>query len=141
MSRIQNILRITTPTHLQCHVLVAFLVFFQCVICMSTNNAHYADYLPYRQNGFIGLENFRTALSPPVHLRDRKMHVGPSSMTVEDVLANSIWPKNWPYSFEDFRPLDYTRDEPINTMAQYVFSQRYDTSSLSFDFHINNDPN
>jgi len=40
-----------------------------------------------------------------------------------DVLANPLWPRSWPYSFEDFRPLDYTRDEPINTLPQYQFSQ------------------
>ena len=43
---------------------------------------------------------------------------------VEDILVNPVWPSRWPYSYEDFRPLDYHRDEPINTGPQYVYSQR-----------------
>ena len=45
-------------------------------------------------------------------------------MKVEDVLLDPVWPSKWPYSFEDFRPLDYTRDEVTNTAVQYSYSQR-----------------
>lgn len=85
---------------------------------------HYADYLAYRQEGLLELEDFRTSPSPPLHIRNRKMETGQLKLTVEEVLTNPIWPKKWPYSFEDFRPLDYTSDEPANTAAQYVYSQR-----------------
>lgn len=42
---------------------------------------------------------------------------------VEEVLLNPTWPAKWPYGIEDFRPLDYTRDEVSNTLAQYQYSQ------------------
>lgn len=85
---------------------------------------HYIDYLPYRVEGLAGFEDFRTAANPPSHLRNRKMETGTLRLDVEDVLVNPLWPSKWPYSFEDFRPLDYTRDEVINTAAQYEYSQR-----------------
>jgi hypothetical protein len=34
-----------------------------------------------------------------------------------------VWPSNWPYGPEDFRPFDYTRDEVLNTGVQYSYSQ------------------
>jgi SAM-dependent methyltransferase len=92
--------------------------------------AHYFDYLPYRQEGLAGFEDFRTAPTPPSHLRNRKMEIGGIKLEVEDVLANPIWPAKWPYGFEDFRPLDYTRDVTSNTLAQYQYSQ----SLLKSDF-------
>ena len=63
-------------------------------------------------------EDFRTAPIPPTHLRNRKMEMGKLKVQVEDVLENPTWPSKWPYSFEDFRPCDYTRDETINTLPQ-----------------------
>lgn len=51
------------------------------------------------------------------------MEISDLKLQVEDVLANPLWPSRWPYGFEDFRPLDYTRDDVINTGAQYEFSQ------------------
>lgn len=87
--------------------------------------SHYLDYLPYRQGGMVGFEDFRTAQSPPVHLRERKMHIGGLTIGVEEVLANPTWPAAWPYGFEDFRPLDYTRDDVINTGPRYQYTQRY----------------
>ncbi|KAJ1420811.1 hypothetical protein B484DRAFT_304844, partial [Ochromonadaceae sp. CCMP2298] len=53
-------------------------------------------------------------------------------MQVEEVLANPLWPTRWPYSYEDFRPVDYTRDEPIPTQYQYQYSQ----SLIEADHHI-----
>jgi hypothetical protein len=84
---------------------------------------HYIEYLPYRVEGLQGFEDFRTAANPPSPLRDRKMEVGTLKMQVEEVLANPLWPTRWPYSYEDFRPVDYTRDEPIPTQYQYQYSQ------------------
>jgi hypothetical protein len=37
---------------------------------------HYLDYLPIRQEGLAGFEDFRTSLSPPSALRDRKIQTG-----------------------------------------------------------------
>ncbi len=37
---------------------------------------HYLDYLPLRQEGLAGFEDFRTSLSPPSALRNRKMEIG-----------------------------------------------------------------
>ena len=85
---------------------------------------HYIDYLPYRVEGLAGFEDFRTVANPPSHLRNRKMEIGTLTLSVEDVLVDPLWPSKWPYSFEDFRPLDYTRDQIINTAAQYEYSQR-----------------
>ena len=51
------------------------------------------------------------------------MEIGNLRVQVEDVLESPIWPAKWPYSFEDFRPCDYTRDETINTLPQYQYSQ------------------
>jgi Methyltransferase domain len=84
---------------------------------------HYLDYLPLRQEGLANFESFRTAGVPPTQLRNRKMEIGPLKLEVEDVLTNPTWPAKWPYSFEDFRPCDYTRDEPVDTLAQYQYSQ------------------
>jgi len=53
-------------------------------------------------------------------VHDDHMHI----LQVEDVLIDPVWPSKWPYSFEDFRPLDYTRDEVTNTAVQYSYSQR-----------------
>jgi hypothetical protein len=85
--------------------------------------AHYLDYLPYRQEGFAAFEDFRTAPSPPTALRNRKMEIGRVKLQVEDVLISPMWPSRWPYGPEDFRPLDYQRDDVINTQPQYVYSQ------------------
>ena len=86
--------------------------------------SHYLDYLPYRQEGLAAFEDFRTAPAPPTRLRNRKMNAGPlQGLSVEDVLADPVWPKDWPYGPEDFRSFDYTRDEVIPTMAQYQYSQ------------------
>ena len=49
--------------------------------------------------------------------------MGKLKVLVEDVLESPTWPAKWPYSFEDFRPCDYTRDETINTLPQYQYSQ------------------
>lgn len=38
--------------------------------------SHYFDYLPLRQEGLAGFEDFRTSLSPPSALRNRKMEIG-----------------------------------------------------------------
>ena len=84
---------------------------------------HYFDYVPYRQEGLTAFEDFRTAPSAPSALRNRKMEIGTNRMTVEDVLTNPVWPLRWPYGFEDFRPCDYTRDDIINTLPQYQYSQ------------------
>lgn len=85
---------------------------------------HYLDYLPFRYEGLAAYETFHTAPMPPSALRNRKMEIPPgTSMNVEDVLVNPIWPTRWPYSYEDFRPCDYTRDEIINTLPQYQFTQ------------------
>jgi hypothetical protein len=89
--------------------------------------SHYVDYLPYRQEGLASFEDFRTAPYPPTHLRNRKMEIGALdnfNIDVSDVLVNPKWPTRWPYGYEDFRPLDYTRDlGPTNTGPQYEFSQ------------------
>lgn len=92
--------------------------------------AHYFDYLPYRQEGLTAFEDFRTAPTAPSSLRNRKMEVGSlvRSMAVEDVLESPVWPTKWPYGFEDFRPCDYTRDDIINTLPQYQYSQSLITS-------------
>jgi SAM-dependent methyltransferase len=84
---------------------------------------HYLDYLPYRQEGLVAFEDFRTAAYPPTQLRNRKMDTGNVRLTVDTVLANPIWPSKWPYGPEDFRPLDYHRDDVINTGPQYSYSQ------------------
>mmetsp|Transcript_11913 Transcript_11913/g.19903 ORF Transcript_11913/g.19903 Transcript_11913/m.19903 type:complete len:385 (-) Transcript_11913:1852-3006(-) len=84
---------------------------------------HYIDYIPSRVEGIANFEDFRTAGNPPSHLRNRKMEIGGLKLGVEDVLANPVWPSRWPYGFEDFRPLDYTRDDVINTGPQYEYSQ------------------
>jgi hypothetical protein len=84
---------------------------------------HYIEYLPYRVEGLAGFEDFRTAQNPRAAIRDRKMEVGTLQMQVEEVLADPLWPTRWPYSYEDFRPIDYARDEPIPTQYQYQYSQ------------------
>jgi SAM-dependent methyltransferase len=93
--------------------------------------AHYFDYLPYRQEGLTAFEDFRTAPTAPTALRNRKMEVGSlldSGMGVEEILESPVWPTKWPYGFEDFRPCDYTRDDVINTLPQYQYSQSLITS-------------
>ena len=104
---------------------VYYLVFF--VVEATAFNlmevSHYLDYLPYRQEGLAAWEDFRTAAEPPTALRNRKMEVGGLRLDVEAILDNPVWPASWPYSGEDFRPFDYTRDEVLNTGAQYVYSQ------------------
>ena len=85
--------------------------------------SHYLDYLPYRQEGLVAFEDFRTAPYPPLHLRNRKMDTGKVRIPVEDVSYVNVWPANWPYGPEDFRPMDYGRDEVLNTLPQYVYSQ------------------
>jgi len=109
-------------------LLLILVVSFGCVLPFSIlDYTHYFDYLPYRQEGLVAFEDFRTAPNPPTAIRNRKMYVekGVSKRIegVEDVLVNPIWPSKWPYGFEDFRPLDYTRDEVINTLPQYQYSQ------------------
>jgi len=87
----------------------------------------YFEYLPFRQAGFWILpfiNDFRTAPGPPTHIRDRKMDLGGLNANIEEVLVNPLWPLNWPYSFEDFRATDYTRDRPINIIAQYHFTDK-----------------
>jgi SAM-dependent methyltransferase len=87
---------------------------------------HYLDYLPYRQESLVAFEDFRTAPYPPLALRNRKMDLsalGNRKLTIEDVCEIDTWPQNWPYGPEDFRPLDYQRDEVINTLPQYQYSQ------------------
>lgn len=42
-----------------------------------------------------------------------------------------MWPSKWPYGVEDFRPLDYQRDDVINTQANYIFSQSLIKSDLA----------
>ena len=85
--------------------------------------SHYLDYLPYRQEGLVAFEDFRTAPYPPLHLRNRKMDTGAVKLSVEEVCELNVWPANWPFGPEDFRPMDYGRDEVINTLPQYQFSQ------------------
>lgn len=90
------------------------------------DHTHLLDYLPYRQESLVAFEDFRTAPYPPLALRNRKMDLsslGGKKMTVEDVCELNNWPQNWPYGPEDFRPMDYARDEVINTLPQYQFSQ------------------
>lgn len=84
---------------------------------------HYLDYLPYRQQGFASFEGFLTSQKPPIALRDRKMDLGPLKLDVDEVLGKAVWPKRWPYSSEDFRPLDYSYDDVINTGATYQLTQ------------------
>eukprot|EP01038_Epipyxis_sp_PR26KG_P008398 gene8398-11356_t len=106
---------------------IIFLIFSYKVLSFDIiDYSHYLDYLPYRLEGFSAIEDFRTAPNPPLHLRNRKMELGPLgrlNIKVEDVLKSPLWPSKWPYGFEDFRPLDYTRDDVINTGPQYEFSQ------------------
>lgn len=52
-----------------------------------------------------------------------KQNCGKLGLTAETALADPAWPSRWPYGSEDFRPLDYTRDDVINTGPQYTFSQ------------------
>lgn len=88
--------------------------------------AHYLDYLPYRQESLVAFEDFRTAPYPPLALRNRKMSLeglGGRPLQVEDVCEIDTWPQSWPYGPEDFRPMDYQRDEVINTLPQYQYSQ------------------
>lgn len=93
----------------------------------AADYAHYFDYIPARRDGLNNVvDDFRSVALPPSHLRNRKMEVGGlkrKGVQVEDVLANPLWPAKWPYAYDDFRSCDYTRDEPINTIAQYQYSQ------------------
>jgi len=110
------------------------MIFFVLVLLLGTweggcfkliDYAHYLDYIPYRQEGLAGFEDFRTNGAPPTLLRNRKMEVGTlgGKVAVEDVLLNALWPKTWPYGPEDFRPQDYTRDEVMNCLIDYSYSQ------------------
>lgn len=99
------------------------IVIIQIIGFQIADYAHYTDFFPYRQEGLSTFDDFRTAMNPPLALRNRKMEIGQLKITVEEVLSNPIWPTRWPYVFEDFRPLDYTRDEIFNTGRQYSFSQ------------------
>lgn len=88
--------------------------------------SHYLDYLPYRQESLVAFEDFRTAPYPPLALRNRKMDLrglGKRQLSIEEVSEIDTWPQSWPYGPEDFRPLDYQRDEVINTLPQYQYSQ------------------
>lgn len=84
---------------------------------------HYFEYLPYRQEGLMNFEDFRTAPNPPMHLRNRKMQIGSLKMDVEDVLADPVWPAKWPYSFEDFKPLDYVFEDVKDVRYHYQSTQ------------------
>jgi hypothetical protein len=86
---------------------------------------HYLDYVPRRVEGLVGGQDFRTAANPPSHLRNRKMDIGNLKIKVDDVLEAHVWPARWPYSEENFRPLDYTRDEVVDAASQYITSQRH----------------
>ena len=44
--------------------------------------AHYLDYIPYRQEGFASLDDFRTLPAPPTDLRNRKMEIGQIKLQV-----------------------------------------------------------
>ena len=68
--------------------------------------SHYLDYLPYRQEGLVAFEDFRTAPYPPLHLRNRKMDTGAVKLSVEIVRELNVWPANWPFGPEDFRPME-----------------------------------
>jgi len=86
--------------------------------------SHYIDYLPHNQDKYFltNIEDFRTMNIPSTHIRDRKVELGPvSKLSVEEVLKNPIWPAKWPYGFEDFRPWDYTKNIPFNTMMDYAY--------------------
>eukprot|EP01041_Mallomonas_annulata_P006683 gene6683-13538_t len=86
--------------------------------------SHYIDYLPHKQEGYLftNVEDFRTVNLPPSQLRNRKIEIGAlNQLKVEDVLKNTVWPSKWPYSFEDFRPGDYSRDRPFNTGLDYAY--------------------
>ena len=90
---------------------------------------HLLDYLPYRQEGLGAWEDFRTSPIAPTTLRDRKMYLKFFSFfnfekkNLESVLDDPLWPSKWPFGNEDFRPFDYTRDEVINILPQYSYSQ------------------
>ncbi len=126
-------LDILYPTKAACAISMQgwlkYLSIFLVVACRQVqpfniaDYTHYIDYLPYRQDGSVSFEDFRTAINPPLALRNRKMEIGELKLSVEEVLANPIWPKKWPYVFEDFRPLDYTRDKQYQTLPQYAYSQ------------------
>jgi hypothetical protein len=91
-----------------------------------SDQTHYLDYLPVRQDSFL-TNDFRTSTVPALHLRERKISIPPNSQrSVEDLLNKIVWPARWPYSYEDFRPVDYTRDEVTATDLQYEYSQRSD---------------
>lgn len=109
-------------------ILVCCLGVLACIDAWQLKElANYVDYLPFKKSGLASNEDFRTAAAPPIHLRNRKMQINPNILNkvqVEDVLKNVVWPKSWPYSFEDFRSVDYTNDEPLDLASQYQYSQR-----------------
>ena len=61
-------------------IFISFLVEFTGLWTVKSFNiidyTHYLDYLPIRQEGLAGFEDFRTSLSPPLHIRNRKMDIG-----------------------------------------------------------------
>lgn len=104
--------------------LVIVLSGWSSIAFQLSRYTYYLDYLA--QDPLLSLNDFRTQKVPPAHLRDRgKMKILPSVKDIETLLEKVTWPKAWPYSFEDFRPLDYTRDEVFLTDVQYEYSQRY----------------
>lgn len=66
------------------HIHTSLLFFYFCFCLFFFNGVsfniidytHYIDYLPVRQEGLAAFEDFRTSLSPPSALRNRKMEIG-----------------------------------------------------------------
>ena len=121
---------ISCPKMFDLHLLSILLLLITCFRTLESlafnlaDASHYLDYMPAQRDGTNALiEDFRTSHIPPTHLRNRKMGIGSTQLQVEEVLANPVWPSKWPYAHEDFRPCDYTRDQPSNTIAQYQYSQ------------------
>ena len=57
--------------------LLLFALLFNASIAFNiADYTIYLDYLPLRQEGLAGFEDFRTALNPPLALRNRKMELG-----------------------------------------------------------------
>ena len=116
----------STMTRVSATIYAITLLLSHAIAFNIMDYTHYLDYLPYRQEGLQSFEDFRTAPYPPTHLRNRKMEIGSLenlNIGVEDVLISPKWPTRWPYGFEDFRPLDYARDDVTNTGVQYEYSQ------------------
>ena len=65
------------------NLLYRILLFGLGSIVFSFNVAdytHYLDYLPIRQEGLAAFEDFRTSMSPPSALRNRKLEIGKSEI-------------------------------------------------------------